>query len=1383
MRTLVGRVCTEVHTNGWSDPLRGESRPLSGFRSRPALVLLGDPGAGKTTEFKQERRALGESAEYIPARDFIALDIDSHPEWREKTLFIDGLDEVRAGVKDSRVPLDIIRRRLDRLRPRGFRISCREADWLGGNDREKLALVAPADGGVTVVHLEPLDEMSVKEILGSVLSGDVDQFLEESRHRGIWPLLKNPLTLQLVVDSTRNGEGWPRSRRETFAMACRGLATEQNPEHKIAAPVPPIGVRKATGYLCALALLADIEGYSLLGEDSPSFIDLDQVSEGTEIAIERLKGALATKLFSAEGEGLFRPVHRQVAEFLGGRYLAELVEEGLPAQRVTSLMTSPGDGRVVTPLRGLSAWLATHSPEARTLLIDADPVGVGLYGDIRGMTKTDKTHLLRSLAALAAKEPLSGPSPADTRTAPGKYRAWTFRSLVFRDMIPVIDDLLNIQRPGAPDDRVIEFLAGILEHADRDLESLTTLAPSLCAIVQNRDRSPWVRRDALDAYLNIAPATEMRTQRLIGLLEETQATTLADPTDEIRGTLLRFLYPDKVSPNRVWKFAASRNRKNLVGRFWIFWNRTLFEKSSGPQLGELLDALCEDTTDIVQSLEESRLEDLPPRLLARALDSIADDLDTDRLYNWLAATNHARIRNESGRRQGVDDIRAWLEARPHIQKEIILKRLEPGSPDKHLAVHSISLGTFLYRSRPPAELGRWFLDQAIDLAGTRPALARKLLRNAYRALGDPRISEGLTLDLMQERLRGHAWLAQELDELHRQRQSLLSSSPEKDWQQQIDQRRERQRAKRKREREEWADLLRSQEAELRNNTFSPANLHTLALAYFGEFPDNERGTPYERVREFIGGDPQLADAVMVALRGALWRDDLPGVDETISLHSQKRLPFLAYAVQASMHLLAAGPEPAFALESARKEQALTLYYCFPLGREETRECRDMWFRQDPDLVLDTLHRCAVAALRNGEEHLPAGEALDRFSGYDSLANEARLKLIDAFPARIPRKQIRQFDRLVGKALRHSDGAELLAMAKKRLALKSLNVDQRIRWITVVDMLSTEPDGQQLKDYVVAGDERRVRHLAEFLNNSLEQTGRHPKISGYWNAELLANLVRILGSSYRPRVPEGLVTLEIAMSEFISAMIRHLSSMEDAKTRRELSDLVEDPQLARWRNQLLWAQETQRAVYRDASFSHPGVEEVQRTLGNREPANPADLAALLCDHFGTISEHIRGDSANLWRQFWNEDSHGRPTEGKPEDSCRDVLLEALRQRLPSRIDVAPEGRYAGGKRSDIRATFNGFNVPVEIKKNSHRQLWSALRNQLINRYTTDPSTSGCGIFLVLWFGADRTTPPPSGQRPTTPQELRRRLESQLEPDETRKISVIAIDVTKPGDISP
>ena len=143
--------------------------------------------------------------------------------------------------------------------------------------------------------------------------------------------------------------------------------------------------------------------------------------------------------------------------------------------------------------------------------------------------------------------------------------------------------------------------------------------------------------------------------------------------------------------------------------------------------------------------------------------------------------------------------------------------------------------------------------------------------------------------------------------------------------------------------------------------------------------------------------------------------------------------------------------------------------------------------------------------------------------------------------------------------------------------------------------------------------------------------------------------------------------------------------------------------------------------------------------------------------------MRGDSANLWRQFWNEDSYRRPTEGsKPEDSCRDALLEALRHRLPAGSDAAPEGRYAADRRADVRVAYGGFNVPIEIKKNSHPDLWSALRSQLIDYYTTDPATSGYGIYLVLWFGPDETTRPPDGSRPATPDDLRRVLEKELTP---------------------
>ena len=108
MNMLVERTCTELGRNGADSP-EAESRPLSAYRSAQAYVLLGDPGSGKTTSFRAECEELGDQAKFISARDFLVY--EAAPDaLRGRTLFIDGLDEIRAGALDVRSPFDRIRR-------------------------------------------------------------------------------------------------------------------------------------------------------------------------------------------------------------------------------------------------------------------------------------------------------------------------------------------------------------------------------------------------------------------------------------------------------------------------------------------------------------------------------------------------------------------------------------------------------------------------------------------------------------------------------------------------------------------------------------------------------------------------------------------------------------------------------------------------------------------------------------------------------------------------------------------------------------------------------------------------------------------------------------------------------------------------------------------------------------------------------------------------------------------------------------------------------------------------------------------------------------------------------------------------------------------------
>ena len=200
MTTIIDRTCTEARTDEKRGRVVFETVRLNDLRSASAYVLLGDPGMGKSTTFRSEWQAQRDAAVLLDARDFLACDLGSHQEWRGKTLFIDGLDEVRVGSANARSALDEIRRRLDALgRPR-FRLSCREADWLGDNDRNRLEVVSQ-DSTVKVLRLDPLSDAEIDQILGGHPSvSDPRRFIDTARERGVGGLLANPQTLNMLAE-------------------------------------------------------------------------------------------------------------------------------------------------------------------------------------------------------------------------------------------------------------------------------------------------------------------------------------------------------------------------------------------------------------------------------------------------------------------------------------------------------------------------------------------------------------------------------------------------------------------------------------------------------------------------------------------------------------------------------------------------------------------------------------------------------------------------------------------------------------------------------------------------------------------------------------------------------------------------------------------------------------------------------------------------------------------------------------------------------------------------------------------------------------------------------------------------------------------------------
>ena len=107
-----------------------------------------------------------------------------------------------------------------------------------------------------------------------------------------------------------------------------------------------------------------------------------------------------------------------------------------------------------------------------------------------------------------------------------------------------------------------------------------------------------------------------------------------------------------------------------------------------------------------------------------------------------------------------------------------------------------------------------------------------------------------------------------------------------------------------------------------------------------------------------------------------------------------------------------------------------------------------------------------------------------------------------------------------------------------------------------------------------------------------------------------------------------------------------------------------------------------------------------------------------------------------------------------------------------------GRYADIKRADLRVSYAtpsiSANVPIEIKRDSHADLWSAIQDQLIRRYTKGLETDGHGIYVVFWFGRHKIPASPSGKKPSTAETLEEQLLQSLTSEQRQLISVVVFD---------
>ncbi|CRI59130.1 NACHT domain-containing protein [Pseudomonas sp. CCOS 191] len=376
--------------------LGGQIAPFSSFQEQACVVLLGDPGAGKSHLFQTTARRLG--GQYLSVRQFLALNPAKIVSG--SLLFIDALDEYRCHYGDMPA-IDKLVERIGLLEQCRIRLSCRSADWLGKSDINVLS-TCYGEEEITVLRLQPLGEDEQLEVARQCNVDDPVVFLQQASSHGFDEGLGNPLTLRLLAEVANNAQ-WPKTRTALFEHACAILLNEHNEEHLLGklSELSDEQLLLAAGGLCALQLLADIDGVSAQEIREPRLPLIKNLPLCSELSI---RAALRSRVFLADHDsGAFHQSHKVIAEFLAARYLAKLFFNGVPLTRLRQLLGP--EGQPVSHLRGVHAWLCNFLPAHVQLFIDQDPYGVLSYGDAASFSSQSKQQLFAALAQLAVIDP------------------------------------------------------------------------------------------------------------------------------------------------------------------------------------------------------------------------------------------------------------------------------------------------------------------------------------------------------------------------------------------------------------------------------------------------------------------------------------------------------------------------------------------------------------------------------------------------------------------------------------------------------------------------------------------------------------------------------------------------------------------------------------------------------------------------------------------------------------------------------------------------------------------------------------------------------------------------------------------------------------------
>lgn len=1327
------------------DGSSGEAQSLANFSDKRVVVILGGPGIGKTTELEQ---AAAQEANTIlcTVSQFLADPIDPY---QGKIIYLDALDEHRAELHHGASIINGIRGRLKKLGSPKVRISCRSEEWQQGSDVRSLSDITGGEP-VYILKMLPLGEEDIRAIAAEEIN-NVDAFLAGAQERQLSELLGNPENLKLYLKVYKNNGGWPETRAELMEQSTTLLISEKNEQHQRSSgdAISDERLMRVAEDLSAILLFGDKVGVALSKVSvSDNYIPLQELPS---IDLDAAKVAARRRLFSSEGPEQVHPQHKTTGDYLAAKAIVRRIQDkSLPLGRALSLLTG-NDGGPLSHLRDVYAWMIALLPDQAEQLIKADPFGALIYGDAGQWSVETCRTALKLLSAYAAnKDPWF------------RADAW-HESLIGGLARPeLVEDFREILKD-EPSPHVTSVIISALEYG----KVLPMMGDDLLAFIRDPDHPHrhWLNDNALRAFTRVCPEriAERKT-----LLDDIRAGTVDDEDHMLRTLLLQELYPSIIGPDQVIGYLASAD---IGGRRTMNWFicHELVENTPEAGLPILAESIISNPDDMEKVDQYDRTK-LSGALVIRLLEVHGDAATPDQVYSWLGIYMD-KHRTSYLDKDDSETIRKYLNAHTQLYAQLFRHWLDQTVPEEKL-----DYGYYLwdFRSRlliaaPPLDFPETLLVWAA--AEEDPAKAAFLFDEAANMImrENPNIfsvnMEGLFDYVEEHPIFAEIW--------ERKRMSIVS-----DWKWEDARRSQDFHNDTESKHERNVEIL-SRRLEILRTGKDIENLRFGANKWFGIGRGGlDEETSLENIRKET--NDEITVAIVEGFEALLQTDKPHTPTEIAELNCKNKHYNISYPVLAGADILAVrSPKDFLSLPKANLKAALAYHLVVSIGgeaRDWDKEIMDAHYGLARE-VLAEIWRAEIAGGK--KEHLD-GAYVGRTEDISTpiILSEIPI-LLDENPA-LPPRILEDF---LKNILRHSDAELLRPLVPKALADRRVRGEARTLWLTVAALLS--PD-----DYASKLDRKMCSSVkGAWAAQGILIAGAGTLMNGPKSVPQLQMSISILGKFFN-NVPHSLGERTVRNSgvedtaRSIRGLIDSLAGLATKKAALAFETLIADPALHEWHDHLRHDQAIQVKNMRDAHFDRPSAQDVCTLLAGGAPASMEDFQALAVDILDDIAADIRGGNDNKWKSFWILAKAGKMDGPKTENDSRDAMLPWILPYLTSRgITIEPEASAADQKRVDIRLTHAGTGtLPIEIKRDENTDLWTAMKDQLLERYANDPKTGGYGIYLVIWHGdhGNGCKPPPKKlaiDKPITATELQTALEA-IKPDP--RFVVRVIDVSKPNE---